>query len=193
MSTEAVAARSDAVLADLVPGARVRDVLLVGGYAGLIGLAAQFEIRLPFTPVPITGQTLAVLLGALVLGTGRAAAGTGLYLGLGVAGLPWFAGAASGLAIVSLGYIIGFVPAAALVGWLAKRGWDRSSLRTAGAMVAGNVVIYAVGVTYLAWALGVGASEAIALGATPFLGGDLAKIVIATALVPGTWKLVNRE
>lgn len=189
MSSDAVAARPDAVLADLVPGSWVRDVLLVGGYAGLIGVSAQVAVPLPFTPVPITGQTLAVLLGAIVLGTWRAAAGSSLYLVLGLAGLPWFA-AASG---ATFGYIVGFILAAVLVGWLAERGWDRTPLRTAGAMVAGNLVIYAVGVPYLAWALSVGLPEAIGLGATPFVVGDLVKIAIATALVPTAWKLVKHD
>lgn len=189
MSTDALTARTDTVLADLVPGAWIRDVALIGGYAALIGASAQLGFQLWFTPVPITGQTFAVLLGAIVLGTWRGAAGAGLYLAAGLVGLPWFA-AASG---ASLGYIIGFVPAAALVGWLAQRGWDRTPLRMVGAMVLGNLAIYAVGVPYLGVVLDVGLLEAIGLGATPFIIGDLIKIVIATALVPATWKLVGQS
>jgi biotin transport system substrate-specific component len=179
----------DRVLADLVPGARVRDVVLVGVYALLIGASAQVAVPLPFTPVPITGQTLAVLLGAVVLGSGRAAAGTGAYLVAGLAGLPWFAAASP----VTFGYVIGFVAAAAVVGWLAGRGLDRRPVTLAAAMVVGNLVIYAVGVPYLAAVAGTSLAEAVRLGALPFVPGDLVKIAVATALVPAAWALVRRS
>ena len=177
------------VLADLLPGDRVRDALLVGGFALLIGISAQIAVQLPFTPVPITGQTFAVLLGGAALGSGRAAAGSGLYLALGLAGVPWFAPGNG----ASLGYIFGFVAAAALVGALARRGADRTALRTAALMLLGNVVLYAFGVTYLAFFLGVGAGEAIALGLTPFLAGDLVKIALAVGALPLAWRMAGRR
>lgn len=190
MSAESMTARST-VLADLIPGAWIRDVVLVGAFAVAIALSAQVVIPLPFTPVPITGQTFAVLLGALVLGAGRGAAGSGLYLVLGSAGLPWFAAAGPW----TIGYVVGFVAAAAVVGWLAQRGWDRGPLSVAAAMVIGNLVIYAFGlpVLYALWPAGsVGVTEVIVAGAVSFLPGDLIKIAIATALVPTAWRLVGR-
>ncbi|MFU8841490.1 MAG: biotin transporter BioY [Nitriliruptoraceae bacterium] len=177
------------VLADLVPGARVRDAGLVAAFAALIGLSAQIAVPLPFTPVPVTGQTFAVLLGAAALGAGRAGLGAALYLALGLAGVPWFT--ATGGA--SFGYIVGFVAAAVVIGGLARRGHDRTVLRTAGLMVVGNLVIYAFGVTGLALFLGVGLVPATVLGAVPFLLGDAVKIALAAALLPTAWKLVGSE
>jgi biotin transport system substrate-specific component len=177
------------VLADLVPGERVRDAVLIGVFAIVIGLSAQVAVPLPFTPVPVTGQTFAVLLGAAALGAGRATLGTGMYLGLGFAGIPWFAVTGG----ASVGYIIGFVLAAAVVGRLARMGNDRTVTRTFLLMVLGNLVIYAVGVPVLSAVLGVGLGEGLLLGAVPFLLGDLAKIALAVAVLPTTWKLVDRR
>lgn len=176
------------VLGDVIPGERVRDVLLTVGYAAAIGVSAQ--IAIPVQPVPITGQTFAVLLGAIVLGLGRAAVGGGLYLGLGLAGVPWFAPATGG---ASVGYIVGFVAAAAVVGLIADRGYARSPGSVALTMVVGNLVIYAFGVPVLAWVLSMNATQALAAGVVPFLIGDAAKIVLATALVPVAWRLVRRD
>ena len=175
------------VLADLVPGERVRDIALIGTFAAAIGLSAQVAVFLPFSPVPVTGQTFAVLLGAAALGAGRATLGASLYLVLGVAGVPWFT--ATGGA--SFGYIIGFVAAAWIVGRLARLGNDRTVARTVALMVVGNLVIYALGATGLALVLGVGIVEAILLGVVPFLIGDAAKLALAAALLPATWKLVG--
>ncbi|MGH3441071.1 MAG: biotin transporter BioY [Nitriliruptorales bacterium] len=185
--TEAVGPRG-LVLADLLPGALVRDVLLVGGYAGLIGVSAQLRLFLPITEVPITGQTFAVLLGAAVIGSWRGAAGSALYLGLGLAGVPWFAAGSP----VSYGYIVGFIVAAGLVGWLAERGWDRRPTSLAAAMVVGNVVIYVFGVGYLAWAASLPLWTAVFQGAVLFFPGDAIKIALAMALVPTAWTLVRR-
>lgn len=175
------------VLADLVPGSRVRDAALAGAFAVVLGLSAQIAVPLPFTPVPVTGQTFAVLLGAAALGASRATIGASLYLVLGMIGVPWFT--ATGGA--SFGYIVGFVAAAAIVGRLARMGNDRTVGRTVALMVVGNLVIYAFGVTGLALFLGVGLIEAIALGAVPFLIGDAIKLALAAALLPATWKLVG--
>ena len=180
---------SGRVLADLVPGARVRDAGFVAAFAVLLGLSAQVAVPLPFTPVPVTGQTFAVLLGAAALGAGRATLGASMYLVLGMIGVPWFT--ATGGA--SFGYIVGFVAAAAVIGWLARRGHDRTVLRTAGLMIVGNLVIYAFGVSGLALYLGVGLVEATMLGAVPFLAGDAVKLALATALLPAAWKLVGTD
>jgi len=185
--------RRPGVLADLVPGGIVRDVALVVGAAALTGLSAQIAIPLPFTPVPITLQTFAVLLTAAALGPMRAATAMLLYLAVGVAGVPWFAQQNAGWAFPTFGYVIGFVVAATLVGALARRGADRSVVGTIGLMVGGNLVIYAIGVSYLAAAIGVGLPEAIGLGMTPFLIGDGLKILLAAGLLPAAWRLAGER
>ena len=175
------------VLADLVPGGLARDVALVVGAAALTGIAAQVVI--PLWPVPVTLQTLTVLLSGAALGPVRGGLAMSLYLVAGVAGIPWFAERNSVLGFVTFGYVVGFVLAAILVGWLAWRGADRTFPGTISAMVAGNMVIYAVGVPYLAWSLGVDLAEAIRLGALPFLAGDALKILLAAGLLPAAWRL----
>lgn len=184
------------VLADLLPGTLVRDVALVVGAAGFVGLLAQISIHLSFTPVPITGQTLGVLLTGTALGWRRAAAAMALYAVAGVAGVPWFAGHSSGwnsTTSASFGYVLGFFLAATLCGYLAERGADRSVLKSVPAMLAGEVVIYAVGLTWLALDLHLGASATIAAGLTPFLAGDAIKAAIAAGLLPAAWALTGRR
>jgi biotin transport system substrate-specific component len=195
LSSSAVPRPGRAVLADLVPGERVRDLVLVGGYAGLTGLAAQVAVPLPFTPVPVTGQTLAVLLGAAVLGWQRAFLGMGLYLAAGLVGVPWFSGWSGGTGVLSapsFGYIVGFVVAAAVVGRLAAGGLDRTPVRVVVTMVVGNLVVYAFGLPWLMASVHVGVAKAIGLGVTPFLGGDGVKIALAAGLLPSAWSLVRR-
>ncbi|GAA4848792.1 biotin transporter BioY [Kitasatospora terrestris] len=199
MATAVPTAAPVPVLADLLPraatryGAQARDLALVVGGAALTGLAAQLSVPVPGSPVPVTGQTFAALLVGTALGARRGVAALGLYLLAGMAGLPWFAGASSGWAMPSLGYVIGFVLAAGLTGALARRGADRSPLRTAAAMVLGNLAIYAVGVPYLAVALHVPLAKAADLGLYPYLVGDALKVAVATALLPGVWKLAARR
>ena len=194
MSTSAVSPeRRLFVLADALPGAAVRDVGLVVTGAALVGLSAQVYIPLPFTPVPVTGQTFAALLVGAALGWQRGLASMLLYLAAGVAGVPWFAEGSSGASAPSFGYIVGFVLAAAVVGRLASAGGDRTPLLAAALMVLGNLLIYLVGVPWLAIALGVPLDRAVALGLTPFLLGDAAKILLAAAVLPGAWRLVHRS
>jgi biotin transport system substrate-specific component len=184
------------VLADLLPasGARVGALVPVIGGAALTGLAAQISVPVPGSPVPVTGQTFAVLLAGAALGTRRAAASMALYVLAGFAGVPWFAGGAHGtLSAPTLGYLIGFIVAGAAVGRLAERGADRSPWKTALAMVLGNAVIYAFGVTYLALSLHVSARTAVSLGLTPFLLGDALKVVLASGVLPGVWHFVGRR
>jgi biotin transport system substrate-specific component len=177
------------VLADVLPGGLVRDVALVGGAAALVGLAAQVAVPLPFTPVPLTLQTFAVLLAAAALGPVRGSVAMASYAVAGFAGLPWFAQHQSGWGLPSSGYVLGFVLAAAVVGAFARRGADRTFARTAGLMVVGNVVIYAAGVPWLmAWS-GIGLGRAVALGVLPFLVGDCIKIALAAGLLPAAWRL----
>ena len=195
LATSALSIRKPRVLADLVAGSVVREIVLVLGYAAFIGIFAQISVPLGFTPVPLTGQTFAVLIGAAALGWTRAGAGTLLYAIIGLAGVPWFAGGTGGLKIASsasFGYIVGFFVCSVLVGMLAKAGWDRKAVGTIATMVLGNIVIYAFGVAWLAASIHVGMSKAVSLGMTPFLAGDLIKIVVATALLPGAWYGISK-
>ncbi|WP_285746880.1 biotin transporter BioY [Lentzea sp. NBRC 105346] len=190
MTALAVSSRR-VVLADLVSTSVVRDLALIVAGAGLTGLAAQIALPIPGSPVPLTGQTFAALLVGASLGWQRGATSMLLYLIAGVAGVPWFQGGSSG-APVSLGYVVGFVFAGALVGALASRGGDRTPLRTIGTMALGNLVIYAIGVPWLMASAGLGFSRAVQLGVLPFLVGDAIKIALAAGLLPGVWALVNR-
>ncbi|MEE1938104.1 biotin transporter BioY [Streptomyces sp. TRM 70361] len=190
--------RPGAVLADVLPAstaarARVRDAALVLGGAALTGVAAQLAVPVPGSPVPVTGQTFAALLVGAGLGARRAFAALGLYAAAGVAGMPWFSEGSSGAAMPSFGYILGMLLAAVVVGALARRGGDRGVLRTAGTMAVGTVIIYGVGVPYLALATGMSAGEAVAAGLVPFLVGDALKAALAMGALPAAWKLVGRN
>jgi biotin transport system substrate-specific component len=185
--------RTTFVLTDLVPGSLLRDALLVVVGACLVGLLAQVSVHLSFTPVPITGQTLGVLLAGTALGCRRGAAAMALYAIAGVAGLPWFAGHAHGYVGASFGYIVRFVLCAGLCGSLAQRGADRSILKSVPAMVAGEVVIYLCGVSWLAVSLDVGVARALLLGFVPFVAGDAIKVGIVAVALPGAWKVVGGD
>lgn len=167
MSTAAAPVRSGAVLADLLPAARHRyavDAALVLGGAALTGIAAQIAVPVPGSPVPVTGQTFAALLIGTALGARRGFLSLALYALVGMAGMPWFAETSSGWSMPSLGYVFGMLLAATVVGALARRGGDRSVLRTAGTMVIGSAIIYAIGVPYLALSTGMSLSAAVAAG-----------------------------
>jgi biotin transport system substrate-specific component len=169
------------------------DAALIVGGSLVVALAAQASIRLPFSPVPVTGQTLAVLLVGALLGSRRGALSIIAYLFHGFAGLPVFAGGASGLAYATGptgGYLAGFVAAAFVVGWLAERGWDRHVLTAALAMALGSVALYACGLTWLSLFVG---RQAPALGLAPFVAGDVLKLILASLLLPSGWKLVRRD
>ncbi|AUY51770.1 biotin transporter BioY [Streptomyces sp. CB01881] len=190
---------SRGVLADLLPaastrlGAQARDLALVAGGAALTGLAAQLSVNVPGSPVPVTGQTFAALLVGTALGARRGVASLGLYLLAGMAGLPWFAEGTSGWSMPSLGYVLGFVLAAALTGALARRGADRSPVNTAVTMVLGSLAIYAVGVPYLAFSLDVPLARAAELGLYPYLVGDALKAALAAGALPLAWRLLGRR
>lgn len=187
----AQAASRRGVLADRVPGEMARDVALVVGAAALTGLAAQVAVPLPFTPVPLSLQTLTVLLAGAALGPMRGGLAMGLYLVAGVIGVPWFSEQRSGWEFASFGYIVGFVLAAIVVGAFARRGADRTVIGTAGLMVLGNLLIYAIGVPWLAFSVSADLPAALGMGATPFLLGDALKIVIAAGLLPAAWRLAG--
>lgn len=173
----------------------VRDALLVFGGAALVALVAQVEI--PLKPVPITLQTLAVLLVGAALGWKRGAASMTTYLLAGAAGLPVFAGGSAGLAKFAGptgGYLLSYVFAAALVGWLVQRyALDRKPAGAALAMLAASVVIYAFGLTWLSLVTGLKGQALLTAGLTPFLVGDTLKIGLAALLLPGAWALVRRR
>ena len=188
----AVAAPAPAVLGDYVARTKVATVALVLGGAAFVGISAQVVIPLPFTPVPLTLQTFAVLLVGAALGTWRGIASMVVYAAAGTAGVPWFSAGSSGWGGASYGYILGFIVAAGIVGRLAEQGATRTALRTAGLMVIGNIVIYAIGVTYLKFAIDVTWAMALSLGMVPFLLGDALKIALAAGLFPATWRLVQR-
>ena len=169
------------------------DATLVAGGSLIVALAAQVAVRLSFSPVPVTGQTLAVLLVGALLGSRRGAASMLTYLAQGLIGLPVFAAGASGLAYAmgpTGGYLAGFVAAAFVTGYLAERGWDRSVLRTALAMLAGNAAIYALGLSWLSLYVG---PQALALGALPYLAGDVTKLILAAIALPAGWKLIGTK
>jgi biotin transport system substrate-specific component len=171
----------------------ITDTLLVLAGTGLVAGAAQISI--PFEPVPVTGQTFAVLLVGSSLGAIRGAASLALYLWLGVAGAPIYADGNHGWSILtgaSGGYIVGFVLAAAVTGFLAERGWDKRLSSSIGAMLTGNVIIYAVGLPWLAVVLDTNLEKTLEYGLYKFVPGDLLKLYLAAAALPATWGIVRR-
>jgi biotin transport system substrate-specific component len=171
------------------------DVLLVVAGAGLVALCAQIEIPLGFTPVPISGQTFAVLLVGASLGPLLGASSLLLYFCVGLIGAPVYSGGDGGWEIVhgaTGGYLVGFIAAAALTGWLAQRRWDRHFNSAVAAMLSGSVVIYLFGLPWLAKEIGTGLEGTLEAGLYPFVIGDLIKLYLAGMLLPGAWKLVKR-
>ncbi len=175
--------------------ATARNVILAIGGTALLTIAAK--IQLPFYPVPMTMQTFVVLALGMAYGWRLGGATLILYLAEGGFGLPVFAGTPEkgiGLAYMlggTGGYLIGFVLAAAVCGWLAERGWDRNVARTALAMLAGNVIIYVPGLLWLGGLYGWD-KPILAWGLTPFILGDATKLALAAAVLPLTWKWLGR-
>ncbi len=170
-----------------------RDFILVLGGSLFIALSAQLQIPLPFSPVPITGQTFAVLLLAALLGSRRGVAAIATYVLLGVLGLPVFAGGVAGAARLvgpTAGYLLGWFPAAFVVGRLSEKGWDRKAWSMALAMLIGNAIIYLMGALWLQRFVG---SAVLETGVLPFIPGDLLKIALATLLLPAAWRVVGRQ
>ncbi len=202
--TSLVPAAPRIVLADrLVSRTLTTDVVLVAAGAALTAILAQVSI--PMFPVPITGQTLAVLLVGATLGAVRGASSLALYAVLGLVGLPVYAPQADGshltgflaLAAPSFGYIVGFVFAAAIVGWLSERTWDRKFFKALATFVGGSVVVFAFGLPWLAFVLGANLAQTLEWGLYPFIIGGLIKAAIAAALLPAAWwgadKLAERR
>lgn len=163
-----------------------------------IAALSQLSIPLPFTPVPLTGQTLAVLLVGAALGSKRGLAAVALYLAEGAAGLPFFAGGAAGLSVLTgatAGYLVGFLIAAFVVGLLCERELDRKFKTAVPVFVLGQLVIYALGATFLHLAMPslITWKSALNVGVIPFIAGDILKIAVASSSLPYAWKWVNRN
>jgi len=188
MTTLAPSARR-LVLADRVfPRTLVMDVVLVVAGAALVTVLAQ--VAIPLWPVPITGQTLAVLLVGSTLGWARGAISMVLYAALGLVGLPVYSDGSHGASVLfgaTGGYIIGFIVSAALVGWLAERQWDRKILKAIVTFVAGSVVVFAIGLPWLAVVLHTDLPTTLQYGLYPFIFGGVIKAVIAAGLLPLAW------
>ena len=177
-------------------GVRLRHLALILAGTLLIALAAQVKLYLPDNPIPLTGETFAVLLAGGALGFRRGVASTALFLVLGVVGVPVYAGGDHGIEIVlgtRGGYIVGFILAAAIVGRLAELGWDRNLLGSVAAMLLGSAAIYAVGVAWLAFVTHQSIDWAVAKGMTPFLAGDFLQLALAAGAFPVAWWIVGRR
>jgi len=159
-----------------------------------VAISSQIAFYLPFTPVPITGQTFAVLIIGAVLGSKRGGWSLVLYVLEGILGLPVFAGATGGMAVLfgpTAGYLIGFIPAVILVGYLSEKGYDRNWISMLFALFLGLAVIYLFGIIRLFSF--VGKEKVFLLGVAPFLVGDVLKIGMVMILIPSGWKLLNKN
>jgi biotin transport system substrate-specific component len=172
----------------------IYEAVLLLACSGLIALSAQAAVPLPFSPVPVSGQTLAVLLIASALGRRLGSAAVLAYLAEGAMGLPVFAGGIGGPAALggpTGGYLVGFLPAAWVCGALAERGWDRNIPGMVASMVAGETVLFATGLFWLSRY--VGPAAVWGMGLLPFLPGEVAKIVIAATALPLSWRVAERR
>ena len=175
------------------------DLALIVGGSLLIGLSAQFAVRLPFSPVPVTAQTFAVLMIGALFGSQRGGVTVLLYVIEGAAGLPVFAMGQGGAAVLlgpRGGYLVGFVVVAYAVGLLAEKGWDRQIGTTVLAMLFGEALMYVFALSWLfclrlVFRVPIGAGSILAIGLYPFIVGDLLKIVLAAIVLPSGWKLLK--
>jgi biotin transport system substrate-specific component len=196
MIAPAMSTHAAAVRATLVPRSRLLvDALLVLAGTALVAVSAQISVPLPFTPVPITGQTFAVVLVGAALGALRGTASLLLYVGIGILGAPVYADQSSGWEVFTGptgGYLVGFILAALLTGRLAERRWDRRFPSSLAAMLSGNVLIYVPGLLWLAHSIDTDLEGTLEAGLYPFVVGDLLKLYLAGALLPVAWRLVER-
>ena len=193
MTSIAQPAQGGTLLDAFIPRTAVVNIVSVALGAAVVGALAQVSV--PLWPVPITGQTLGVLVVASLLGLWRGVSAMVLYAAAGAAGLPWFSDASSGVSVIlgpTGGYILGFVVAAALTGWLAQRNWDRKILGGIVAFLAGSVSVFAVGLPWLAAVLGLTLEQTLEFGLYPFIIGGVIKAVIAAGLIRGGWSIADR-
>lgn len=172
----------------------LRNLVLVA--VGSLLLAAASQVVVPMWPVPVTGQTFAVLLIGMTYGARLGMLTLLAYLLEGALGLPFFAAGSAGLAVFAGpggGYLVGFLLAAGVTGWLAQRGWGRNAANTAIAMAIGNVVLYVPGLLWLAPFMHGNLHATLAAGLFPFMLGDLAKLLLATAAMPLAWHLLAKS
>lgn len=175
---------------------RLRHALLIALGAVVIFLTARIYFTIPPNPVPYTLQNFGVLLVGGALGFRRGGLAAALYLAVGVIGIPAFAEGKGGISVIwgaTGGYLVGFVFAAALVGWLAEHGWDRRLGGSIGATALGTAVIYALGVPWLAVSTGMGPQAAIENGLLPFVVVDTLKLLAAALVFPAAWWVVGRR
>jgi biotin transport system substrate-specific component len=189
-------ASQTALIDRVVPKSALNNVALILSGAVLTAYAAQLVI--PMWPVPFTAQTLAVLLVGSVLGASRGAIALITYFSMGALGLPVFSAATSLSFGPTFGYLVGFVAAAAVVGWFSERGWHKSAAGVLGSFAIANAVIYLFGLPWLAFALGnLGAANDLlsvaAAGFVPFIVGDALKMLLAAALLPLAWKFLGKK
>jgi biotin transport system substrate-specific component len=188
---------SQAALIDrVVPRTALTNVALILSGAVFTAYAAQLVI--PMWPVPMTAQTLAVLLVGSVLGATRGAISLIVYFSMGAAGMPVFSAATSLSFGPTFGYLVGFVAAAAAVGYLSERGWHKSVAGVLGSFAIANSIIYLFGLPWLAFVLGnLGAPNDLAAvtaaGLAPFIVGDVLKMILAAALLPLAWKYLGKK
>jgi biotin transport system substrate-specific component len=193
--TATLAAPQPRVLADVLFHSRVRDAALVIGAALLTALCAQISIPIPGSPVPVTGQTFAVLLTGAALGANRGALGQMLYVGLGLVGLPFYADGAHGADVVfgaTGGYLVAFPLSAWVCGKLAEKRYDRTPQTALPAFVAGSLIVFAIGVPWLAISADISLAKAIDLGLVPFIAGGILKAALAAGALPAAWAFANR-
>jgi biotin transport system substrate-specific component len=196
MLAPAMTAQAPTLRLTLLPrSGLLADALVVAAGAGLIAASAQISIKLPFTPVPVTGQTFSVLLVGAALGTVRGGASALLYVLAGLLFPVYAPHTGYGFATItsaSGGYLVSYPFVSALTGWLAERRWDRRFSSAVGAMLTGNVVIYLFGLPWLAVVLNTNLEKTLELGLYPFVPGDTFKLYLAAAALPGAWRLVRR-
>ncbi len=183
--------------ASLLETVAPRGGLLTAAAAAVLGsllLAASAKVQVPFWPVPMTMQSMVVILLGMAYGSRLATATVLLYLAEGLAGLPVFAGAGAGPAYMTgptAGYLLGFVLAAGVTGWLAERGWDRSPVKAVAALAIGHALLFVPGVAWMAVLFG--GEKAVALGLTPFLAATVLKTALGAAIMQAAWKVVARR
>ena len=183
-----------ALYSQIKPNSLLAEIQILLTFNMLLVACSYISINLPFSPIPITGQTFGILLVAMVLGRVRGTAVVLAYLLEGAAGMPVFAGGTAGIAKFfgpTGGYLLGFLVSAYLVGYLADKGWDKSYGKTLIAMIAGTAIIFICGLAQLSFFVPM--ETLLIMGLTPFIAGAIIKIAVASAILPSVWKYINHS